>query len=255
MDKLLWQFFFNYLCLSFNCTITSMLCWFYKIYKYTGLTTFTGREKKRIQIYTKCLNPFKRVKLYFSGYASGQHFNEFSNRFGGPANFLCLPRDPELSNMTAQYSDSHIYGTEYEESTLRSDALNEDVPCALCKSTNTHSSVMIPGRKSCYPGWKVEYNGFLASDHYGFSASSYICIDKDPEYVPGGQKDENGRRLYMTVIKCGALSCPPYKDNHMVNCVVCSQWINLNKYICVACKQLSCILILSVNKERLILFV
>ena len=112
---------------------------------------------------------------------------------------------------------------QYEETTLRSDAINEDVPCALCKSTNTHSSVMIPGRKSCYPGWKVEYSGFLASDSYGLSPSSYICIDKDPEYVPGGQKDENGRFLYFTMTKCGALSCPPYKDNHIINCVVCSQ--------------------------------
>ena len=116
--------------------------------------------------------------------------------------------------MTAQYSDSRLYGTEYEESTPRSDARNKDVPCALCTSTNTHSSVMIPGRKSCYPGCKAEYNGFLASDHFGNSASSYICIDKDPEYVSGGQKDERGRRLYMTVIRCSALSCPPYNNNN-----------------------------------------
>jgi len=86
-----------------------------------------------------------------------------------------------------------------------------------------NSSVMITGRKSCYPGWQVEYNGFLASDRISHSASSYICLDKNPEYVPGGQKDENGRRLYLTLIKCGALSCPPYKVNHMVHCVVCSQ--------------------------------
>jgi len=68
-----------------------------------------------MQTYAKCLNALKCVKLYFSGYASGQHYNAYSNRFGGPANLLCLPHDPELSNMTAQYSGSFLYGTEYEE--------------------------------------------------------------------------------------------------------------------------------------------
>ena len=148
--------------------------------------------------------------------------NEYSARFGGPSDYLCLPNNPELSNLTTA-GDSHLYGTEYEERTLRTDAINEDIPCAVCKSVNTHTSIMIPGRENCYQGWKKEYNGLLASDHIGHSASSYICVDKQPEYVSGGQENKSGRSLYFTSTRCGSLSCPPYKDNQAVNCVVCSQ--------------------------------
>jgi len=135
---------------------------------------------------------------------------------------LCLPNNPELSNITT-IGDSFIYGSEYETNTLRAGSANQDVPCAVCKSTNTHISIMIPGRKSCYNGWKIEYNGLIASDYHGYSASSFICVDGNPEFIQGGQKNENGRLLYFTSTKCGALACPPYKDDVAVNCVVCSQ--------------------------------
>jgi hypothetical protein len=49
---------------------------------------------------------------------------------------LCLPSNPELSNKTISAS-SLIYGIEYAESTFGSGAVNEDVPCAVCRSTNT----------------------------------------------------------------------------------------------------------------------
>ncbi|VDI20211.1 Hypothetical predicted protein [Mytilus galloprovincialis] len=90
---------------------------------------------------------------------------------------------------------------------------------------------MIPGRENCYQGWKKEYNGLLASDHYASRASSFICVDKQPDYVPGGQENKDGRRLYFTSTKCGSLSCPPYKDNQAVNCVVCSHNSSLGYFI------------------------
>jgi hypothetical protein len=45
-----------------------------------------------------------------------------------------------------------LYGSEYEENILASDSANEDVPCAVCRSTTTQTSIMIPERETCYCG-------------------------------------------------------------------------------------------------------
>lgn len=162
--------------------------------------------------------------LTLLGYAAGQsHYNSNSpTHFGGAANTLCLPSTPELSNRTIP-GGSFIYGTDYEENVFASGAKDEDVPCAVCRTSNTYTSIMIPGRKSCYTGWNREYNGILASNHYSFKASSYICVDASPEFVPGGKDNKNGNLLYATGTKCGSLTCPPYTDNMSVYCVVCSK--------------------------------
>lgn len=136
---------------------------------------------------------------------------------------LCLPNNPELNNRTAP-GNSLLFGTEYEDGNFFvTGAHNEDVPCALCRSANTSSSVMIPGRKSCDVGWKIEYHGILASGTYAQKSSSYICLDSHPEFLQGGQDDKNGHLLYATRIQCGSLACPPYVDNMAINCVVCSK--------------------------------
>jgi hypothetical protein len=67
------------------------------------------------------------------------------------SNMICLSSNPELSNITAP-GGSFIYGTEYEDNMFASGALDEDVPCAVCRTSNTYTSIMIPGRKSCYTG-------------------------------------------------------------------------------------------------------
>ncbi|XP_076072268.1 uncharacterized protein LOC143044224 [Mytilus galloprovincialis] len=164
------------------------------------------------------------TETVYSGYTAGQEHesSSYANRFGGAANMLCLPNNPKLSNKTAP-GNSFIFGTEFEENFLRSDAVNEDIPCALCRSINTTSSVMFPGRNVCYNGWKKEYEGYVMSGYWGHRASSYICVDLHPDYVPGGKSNTNGQLLYVTSTKCGTLTCPPYNDNMAVNCVVCSK--------------------------------
>jgi hypothetical protein len=82
---------------------------------------------------------------------------------------------------------------------------------------------MIPGRQACYNGWKMEYEGFIASGHVIYSASNYICIDRNPEYIPSGKAGIDGHLMYMVGIKCGPLPCPPYDNNRKLNCVVCSK--------------------------------
>lgn len=162
--------------------------------------------------------------FYFIGYTAGQeHYSSsYSNRFGGAANMLCLPNNPKLSNKTVP-GYSFLYGTEFEENFLRSDAVNEDIPCAFCRSLNTTSSAMFPGRNVCYHGWKMEYEGYVMSGYWGNRASSFICVDAHPDYVPGGKANTDGQVLYVTGTKCGTLTCPPYHDNVAVNCVICSK--------------------------------
>ncbi|VDI57444.1 Hypothetical predicted protein [Mytilus galloprovincialis] len=158
------------------------------------------------------------------GFTAGQNYydGDYNTRFGGASNLLCLPNNPEMSNRSAP-GGSYLYGTEYEQTFFGSRAVDEDVPCALCRSKYTYSSVMIPGRKTCYLGWKIEYYGYLASDSYSDKASSFICVDASPEFIQGGKANRNGNLLYGTGTICGSLPCPPYDDNFAVLCVVCSK--------------------------------
>ncbi|XP_071134416.1 uncharacterized protein [Mytilus edulis] len=162
------------------------------------------------------------TEILYTGFAAGQDYYN-SNYFGGPANMLCLPNNPELSNRTAP-GNSLLVGTEYQDGNFFGHgAEDEDVPCALCRSVNTSTSIMIPGRESCDSGWKIEYRGILASGAHHYKPSSYICLDSHPEFLQAGEDNKNGHLLYATRTKCGSLACPPYANNMAINCVVCSK--------------------------------
>jgi hypothetical protein len=87
-------------------------------------------------------------------HAAGQsHYDlDYPTHFGGATDTLCLPSDPELSNRTAP-GGSYIYGTEYEQNFFTSGASNEDVPCAVCRASNTFASIIC---HSCHPCLLVE---------------------------------------------------------------------------------------------------
>ncbi|XP_071136716.1 uncharacterized protein [Mytilus edulis] len=160
--------------------------------------------------------------MLYTGFAAGQDHVR-SHYYGGPANMLCLPNNPELSNRTAP-GNSFLSGSEYQDGHFFvNGALNEDVPCALCRSANTSATIMIPGRISCDSDWKLEYHGILASGAYSHKPSSYICLDSHPEFLQAGQDDKDGHLLYATTTNCGSLACPPYVNNMAINCVVCSR--------------------------------
>ncbi|XP_052104772.1 uncharacterized protein LOC127737859 [Mytilus californianus] len=151
--------------------------------------------------------------LVYTGFATGQEYSR-GTYYGGPANYLCLPNNPELSNITGP-GRSVLYGTEFEHGDyFKKGADQEDVPCALCRSENTSATVMIPGRQTCYRGWKMEYHGILGSNAYEYKASSYICVDSDPECVQGGERNNNENLIYPTTAKCGSLPCPPYGSQY-----------------------------------------
>jgi hypothetical protein len=94
----------------------------------------------------------------------------------------------------------------------------------VCRSTVRDTTLMIPGRKECYPGWHTEYWGYLMSGSYTDNdASEYVCVDHVPETAPGSSANLNGKLLYFVEARCGSLPCPPYHNGRELACVVCTK--------------------------------
>ena len=131
------------------------------------------------------------------------------------------------------YGGSLLYGSEYE--IVPGQALNSgmrhnhDAPCAVCYVSTRLAQVMIPGTYQCPAGWTVEYSGWLMSKHYTHKGrTTYTCVDKDPEVIPGQQRGTDGALFYHTETTCDALPCPPYDERKELSCVVCTKW-NTNR--------------------------
>ena len=157
----------------------------------------------------------------YSGRAAGSHYSHK----GGGSDILCLPDDPEYSDYAPGQGVSSIYGVEYwpyEGQPLRHVHLH-NMPCAVC-SGNRSKVLMIPAKISCPPDWQREYYGYLMGPHTTANyRAAFICVDKDPERVPG-QAHRNGHASHPHHVeaKCDGLSCPPYDQEKEVTCVVCT---------------------------------
>ena len=163
----------------------------------------------------------------YKGMAAGSYYDHY----GGATSMLCLPYEPEFGifdDKIATYGGL-IYGTEYLEdprSTLIFPENNyqHDVPCAVCDVRRRTSQMMIPGRKSCYPGWTMEYWGYLMTGSYGQKGGKdYSCVDNSPESQFGGHEVKYGNLLYFVEARCGSLDCPPYVEGRELTCVVCTK--------------------------------
>ena len=151
-----------------------------------------------------------------TGYAGGSWHDDT----GGAAEYVCLPRDPINHTYFTMDNLGLMYGAEYHGGSLN----DQDVPCAVCRSTVYSSIVMIPARNQCYPGWVEQYHGMLSSGYHGSNASTqYVCLDAEPKAVPNGQQNNDGKWFDMVTSKCGSLPCPPYTDNALLSCVVCAK--------------------------------
>ncbi|CAC5419445.1 unnamed protein product [Mytilus coruscus] len=110
-----------------------------------------GQEKTKMQTTISQLQT--ALTQVLKGFATGQEYSH-GTCYGGPANYLCLPNNPELSNITGP-GRSLLYGTEFEHGDyFKKGADQEDVPCALCRSENTSTTVMIPGRQT-WKKWNI----------------------------------------------------------------------------------------------------
>ena len=145
---------------------------------------------------------------------------------------VCLPSDPTWDN----YVDgspgccrAFIYGTEIDlyspsgPTIFRDDTNQQDMPCAVCR-TQKSTALMIPGRKDCYPGWGLEYGGYLMAGLHGTKRNSnHICMDRVPEFLPHGGGNDDQHIIHLVESHCGSLACPPYVEGRELACVVCSK--------------------------------
>ena len=169
------------------------------------------------------------------GYVSGGHYNQK----GGPAEYICLPNNPQWGRYvgSADTWPSYIYGTEFEINSAYNNrdlllrhnnngqSLHQhDVPCVYCKVKGRSVVTTFAAATRCPDGWDLEYQGYLmASYHDHASQRGPICVDEVPETVLRGQSNQDGALLYFVRVKCGSLPCPPYVNDRQVACVICSQ--------------------------------
>ena len=86
------------------------------------------------------------------------------------------------------------------------------------------TNIIFIGRKTCYKGWELEYNGYLMAGYHAQKAGTmYSCVDSDPDTVHGGHTNKNGYLFYLVEARCGTLKCPPYVEGRELVCVVCSK--------------------------------
>ena len=162
---------------------------------------------------SRCSNDTSQ--LVYSGVMGGSRYSHS----GAATNYLCLTLSPVPSQHPVPRLAAYLYGTEYEteDSHYQTDAV-----CAVCRASYS-STIMIPGTDTCSQGWTRQYSGFLMANLYNSAAGSeFICVDSALESRTSSVRNDDGNLLYFTVAQCGALPCPPYLDDKIVTCVVCS---------------------------------
>ena len=165
------------------------------------------------------------AQLVYSGRAGGTYYGSR----GGSADKICLPDDadyiPGSPDIGSSLGKSTVQGAEYETLDVPhlSSLAQHNAPCAVCDVPTRARVIMIPAKAVCPPSWTREYNGYLMSEEEGHYRTSYFCVDVDPEVVPGTAANVNPSLFYPTVTNCNGLSCPPYVNNRMLSCVVCTK--------------------------------
>lgn len=167
------------------------------------------------------------AQVVYKGLVGG----EFNGHPGGGVNYLCLPHTPKYD----KYHDGHqyagyIYGTEYDVGQYSGNPFkrslhNHDAPCAVCFVKSRGSMLMMPATNDCPSGWTKEYHGYLMTEYYNHKHSSeFVCVDADPEYVPGSHAHKpTSARLYPVEGRCSSLPCLPYVEGRELTCAFCTK--------------------------------
>ena len=131
---------------------------------------------------------------------------------------------PEYNSSTIPAALSYLYGSEYQYPVFNSHH-DQNVPCAVCHTSQRSSKLMIPGMTSCPQSWTEEYDGYIMAGHHDHKRNAvYECVDKDGEAVPGEKRNTNGALFYHVGADCGTgLPCPPYVASRPITCVVCTK--------------------------------
>ena len=176
----------------------------------------------------------QKSKLIYNGQIAGKHHSSF----GGGTNYLCLPNNPEYDRKASDGLHTALRATHYRTFNAKSNF--HRATCAACETDKRVNHIMIPAKTSCPTSeWTLEYKGFIMSmaeyntggvDDFldNYHATSYICVDSNPESLTSKPYDHNyGSLLYTTHVACSGTSglhnCPPYKPTTALSCVVCSK--------------------------------
>ncbi|KXJ07955.1 short-chain collagen C4 isoform X2 [Exaiptasia diaphana] len=169
------------------------------------------------------------TQLLYKGRMAGTHYTHK----GGGVQYLCLPENPKWLKYQEGYQEqaTTIYPTEYETHHFGNllfgkNLQDQDAPCAACYVPNRTAKFMIPASYECPGGWTREYFGYIMSEHHNHArSSSFVCVDKNPEFVPGNNKNENGALLYFVqaMFQCQANSPCPYPYGRELACAVCTK--------------------------------
>ena len=163
--------------------------------------------------------------MLYLGFTAGGHYKHK----GGGAEYICLPNQPKYAKYTDTFeSAGGIYGAEYEVSSFNPFDRNvheHDAPCVVCYIRSRGTQLIIPARNDCPHGWTEEYHGYLMTQHWGYDqGGNFICVDEEPESVPGSHRGHDGALLYLVQAHCGYLStCPPYYRGRELTCAVCTK--------------------------------
>ena len=163
------------------------------------------------------------TELVYSGRAGGTRYDHR----GGAANFLCMPDDPDhLQYVSGIANNNFVAPVEYYYATVPSlsQFTNHNAPCAVCYAATRGTVLMVPAKTQCPTDWTREYYGYLMSNHHGHQGRTmYVCIDKDPESVPGLNADSIPQvSIGFNEIYCNGFSCPPYAAQKELTCAVCT---------------------------------
>ena len=157
----------------------------------------------------------------YEGIAAGSWWNDK----GGGSQYLCLPKHPKYSSFSPGVQGySPIYGAEYEshaDSPIAA-VVNHNVPCVVC-STSRSKLFMLPGNSTCPRTWTLEYSRYLMAAKKVQQRTSFQCVDKDPESIPGSVASIDSAVFYHVEATCHGIPCPPYDPQKELTCAVCTK--------------------------------
>ena len=161
------------------------------------------------------------TQLLYAGRAAGPNFTQQ----GGGVDLLCLPSNPEyLSANSPINGRAPLQGVEMQHNLGNQNLANQNVPCAVCYTPTRSTMVMIPAWTHCPASWTKEYVGYIMTEYKNHRRLQHVCVDQNPEFVPGEARDTNGALLHPVDVACNTgLQCPPYSSTNEVTCAVCTK--------------------------------
>jgi hypothetical protein len=158
------------------------------------------------------------TRLVYTGRAAGTYHTQ-----GGGANYLCMPPDPQynLRYQSGVQGHSSLHGAEYEGPLQGSQ--DHDIPCAVCLAATRETVLILPGKTTCPTSWTEEYDGYLMATGRSYRRSTFECVDRGQESIPGSHANVNGALFYHVEATCSSgLQCPPYNAQKELTCAVCT---------------------------------